>query len=365
MKLSCTQENLHRGLEIVSRASGRNTALPILSNVLLRAEPTGLRLTATNLEIGLTCLVRGKVEREGAYTVQGRLLNELVGLLSGDRIDLSLEDGSLSVVNKETKTSLKGLAADEFPLIPPIVRKNPISLPVAHLKQAISQTIFASAYDASRPEINGVLIKTEGKSLTLAATDSYRLAERRLALSVAAEPVSAIVPVRALQELVRILDGEAETASLFISENQLLVSVGDIELVSRLIEGQYPNYEQIIPKDSKTQATLSVSELTRVVKAASLFCKSGINDVALAFSDKGQLTVSAANAQVGENTTTISCEIKGPSNSAVFNYRYLLDGLASLDTPTAQIELTDPESPGLIRPTNDQPHLYLIMPIRQ
>ncbi len=365
MKISCTQENLHRGLEIVSRASGRNTALPILSNVLLRAESTGLRLTATNLEIGLTCLVRAKVEGAGAYTVQGRLLNELVGLLSSDRIDLSLANGELSVVTKETKTSLKGLSADEFPIIPPIERKNPISLPVSQLKQAITQTIFAAAYDASRPEINGVLLKTDGANLILAATDSYRLAERQLALTSPAGSVSAIVPIRALQELARVLDGAAETADLYLSENQLLVAVGDIELVSRLIEGQYPNYEQIVPKDSKTQATVAVTELSRVVKAASLFCKSGINDVTLAFSGPGQLTVSAANSQVGANTTTIDCAVKGPDNSAVFNYRYLLDGLANLDTPSAQIELTDPASPGLIRPASDQPYLYLVMPIRQ
>lgn len=365
MKFSCTQENFHKGLEVVARVSGKNAALPILSNVLVRAESTGVLLSTTNLEIGITCRIRGKVDAAGAYTVLGRLLNDFIALLPPTRIDVALEGGALNVSTDETTTTIKGAPAEEFPLIPAVEQKNPIVVGVAALKQAITQTIFAAAYDNSRPEINGVYVRVEEKSLTLAATDSYRLAERRIEAVSQGEARSAIVPVRALQELLRILDSDATEATLYLTDNQLLVQVDDIELVSRLIEGQYPDYAQIIPKESRTHAAVVVADLARVVKSASLFCKTGINDVTLTIGTGGKIIVRAANAQLGEHQTSVSAEVTGDENTVIFNYRYLLDGLACIPTNTVRLEATDPESPGLLTPTNDQPYRYLIMPIRQ
>lgn len=365
MKFSCTQENLHHGLEVVARASGKNSALPILSNILIRAESTGVSLSATNLEIGMTCIVRGKVEAQGAFTVQGRLLNELIALLPSARVDVSLESGALVVSTDETNTTLKGMPAEEFPLIPTIERKNPISLDVGALKEAITQTIFAAANDTARPEIAGIFMKIEGSALTLVATDSYRLAERRVAIPEVSEAQTAIVPARALMELLRILDGDAKQATLFLTNNQLLVQVDDIELVSRLIEGQYPDYEQIIPKEFQTNATLAVADLIRVVRATSLFCKTGINDVTLTLQTSGKIMVRAANTQVGEHQTSVDATVRGNESTIIFNYRFLLDGLASITTDQVRIDVTDSESPGLLSPTSEQPHRYLIMPIRQ
>ncbi len=365
MKFSCTQENLHRGLEMVARASGKNAALPILSNVLLKAESTGITLSATNLEIGISCSVRGKVEQPGSYTVQSKLLNDFIALLPDERIDLAFDQGALLVKTDQTQTTLKGIPSEEFPLIPTLERTNPIHVSGSLLRQAITQTIFAAAYDSSRPEISGVFFRVDGKTLVLAATDSYRLAERRIEINQPADPKSAIVPVRALQELLRILDHETEHVELYLSDNQLLVVIGDIELVSRLIEGQYPDYEEILPKDSHTKATLPVAEFTRVIKSASLFCKTGINDVTVSLSPSGEVTVRAANSQLGEHQTSLKGEVQGQATTVIFNYRYLLDGLANLSTDTALLQVSDAESPGLLLPTNEQPYRYLVMPIRQ
>jgi DNA polymerase III subunit beta len=365
MRFSCTQENLHRGLETVSRASGRNAALPILGNILIKAESTGIHLSATNLEIGISCLVRGKVEVEGAYTVQAKLINDYVALLPSARIDVSLENGALTLKTEHGQTTIKGVPAEEFPLIPTVERKQAMVVPADALTQAINQVAAAAATDSSRPEINGVYLRIDGTTLTLAATDSYRLAERQLSVEGASEARAAIVPVRALQEIARMTGAGEATLTLFLTENQLLVSGGDTELVSRLIEGQYPDYEQIIPKTARTHARVSTEELGRIVRAASLFCKPGINDVALALDAKGTVTVSAANTQIGEQRTSIEGVVSGEANAITFNYRYLLDGLSSISTDEVDLEVTDAENPGLLKPTDGQPLRYLIMPIRQ
>jgi DNA polymerase-3 subunit beta len=260
---------------------------------------------------------------------------------------------------------MKGMPAEEFPLIPTLERKKPIQVASEALRQAITQTIFAAAYDNARPEISGVFFQVDGPLLTLAATDSYRLAERRVPIAPTEEKRTAIVPTRALQELLRILDNSVETVELYLTDNQLLAVVGDVELVSRLIEGQYPDYEQILPKESQTKATLPVSEFSRIIKSASLFCKTGINDVTVGFDPSGSVTVRAANSQLGEHQTSLQGEVQGQATTVIFNYRYLLDGLANLPTDTAYLQVTNAESPGLLTPTNDQPYRYLIMPIRQ
>ncbi|USN53444.1 MAG: DNA polymerase III subunit beta [Candidatus Nomurabacteria bacterium] len=365
MKFSCTQENLIRGLTIVSRAVGKNAALPILGNILLTAESTGIRLSATNLEIGVTCMVRAKVETPGAYTIQGRLLHDFVNLLSNVRIDIELREEGLHITTGETTTTMKGIAADEFPVIPSVEEKSITKAATNDLRQALTQVLFAAANDNSRPEINGIYVKIENNNMVLAATDSYRLAERKININASGDTRAVIVPSRALQEVVRILDTEENEMSIILGENQILFRIGDIELVSRLIEGQYPEYQEIIPKEHLTTATFSVEALSRQVRAASLFCKTGINDITLAFVAGKGVTIEAANTQVGEHSTHLEGQVDGEGTSILFNYRYLLDGLASMSSEEVQIELTDSDGPGVFRPTNKESYTYLIMPIRQ
>jgi len=367
MKFSCTQENLNKGLSIVSHIASKNVTLPILSNVLIRAEQGQIKLSATNLEIGVFCALRGKIEEEGSFTVQARLLSDYINLLPNVRIDFRLEDGSLHIESEAGKTIIKGSPADEFPLIPQVEKKIGHELGAKTFRRAVGQVIFAAAFDESRPEISGVFMNFDKNELVLAATDSYRLAEKRIDLERAAKTAkSVIVPVKTLQELIRIVDDEVEKVEIYLSENQILFNFDEVGIISRLIEGQYPNYQQIIPREKQTVVKLNGQELIKAVKSASLFCKPGINDVGLEVNtaDK-KVVVSAFNTQVGENVTTLLGEVSGENNSIVFNYRYLLDGLQNIDDENVFLELNNSASPGVIKPESKTDYIYLIMPIKQ
>lgn len=363
MQFSCTQENLHRALTIVSHLATKNISLPILNNILIHADRGSVRLTATNLEIGVSCLLRGKVESEGSFTVSGKLFSDYVGLLPKDRVDVVLEDKALKITAPGAKTTIRGIPPEEFPLIPQVKRDSTFSVPGSALRSAIARVIFAAASDEARPEISGVLLVVHHKTLTLAATDSYRLAEQLVELPATAKDARIILPSRTLQEILRTLGDESVEIS--IDENQALFAYNDVEMTTRLIEGQYPDYTQIIPKEHQTTIEIGREDLVNAVKQASLFCKQGIYDVTLESDGEKTLTVRAANTQAGEYEKALTAKTTGAPVSIVFNYRYLLDGLGSLTSESAVLELGGPANPGLIRPQGMKQTLYLIMPIRQ
>ncbi|MBI3115608.1 MAG: DNA polymerase III subunit beta [Candidatus Kerfeldbacteria bacterium] len=364
MKFSCTQENLNRGLSIVSHVATRNVSLPILNNVLIQAEPGSIKLSATNLEIGVRCLLRGKVERAGRFTVNGKLFADYVALLPKDRVDVSLDGTALHVTSPGSKTTIRGASADEFPVIPEVKRDHSMKVPGADVKAAITRVIFAAAADEARPEISGVLIQARDKTLTLAATDSYRLAEQRLDLPQAVgREAKVILPSRSLQEVLRTLGDEP--VELILEENQALFAYDDVELTTRLIEGRYPDYAEIIPASHETTLEVGRGELINAVKQASLFCKHGVYDVTLESDGEKKLVVRAANTQAGEHETELTVKGTGGATSIVFNYRYLLDGLGAMPTDTVVLELGSSSSPGLLRSKGARGGLYLIMPIRQ
>jgi len=364
MKISCTQENLNKGLNNVSHIASKNVSLPILNNVLIKAEKGTIKLITTNLEIGINCQIRGKVEKEGEITVQAKLLNDYVNSLPSERVDLEAKDNKLEIKCGKARTVIKASSTEEFPLIPKVEKKEDYEVNTSEIKKAITQVIFATASDESRPEISGVYLKPAKEKIIIAATDSYRLAEKRVKNNKTSAGEAVIIPTRTLQELNRILTEDIEGVNFYINENQILFTFDGIELVSRLIEGQYPDYKQIIPSDHKTKLVLSTQKFIKIVKTTSLFCQPGINDVNLSVKEK-KLTVSASNSQLGENVSSLAAEIEGDDNEIVFNYRYLLDGLSSIDSEEVILELSDCNSPGLIKPKEDKDYLYIIMPIRQ
>lgn len=365
MKLSCTKENLQAGLAAAGRIASKNLTLPILGNILLRAEKGVLHLSATNLEVGVKSRVRAKVSDDGALTVQARLLTDYINLLEHEKIDLETEGATLRVVSGSSQTTIRGIPADDFPIIPTIQREHGIRASSPTLRDALSQVLFAAAQDVARPEISGTYVAASDDRLTLAATDSYRLAERTLKIEDGSAGRAMIVPTRALHELVRILPGEGTTEAYF-SESQALFVADSIELTTRLIEGQYPDYKQIIPKASATQATVDVEQFSNAIKTASLFCKPGINDVTLEFiPDKKTIICTAANTELGEHRGEFSAPVQGSRSTVVFNYRYLLEGFSNLKSASATIGVSDNVSPGVLRPENSKDYLYIIMPIRQ
>jgi DNA polymerase-3 subunit beta len=364
MKFSCTKENFAKGLSVVSHVAGRNANLPILDNILITAQQGVLTFTSTNLEVGIRSRIRGKVDIEGAFTVQAKLLAEYISLLPNERIDVELNDQVLQMKCAGHATAIRGMSAEEFPLIPEVKRVKEVTIQAEILKDAIQKTAFAVAMDDTRPEISGVLFSLSEKSLTLAATDSYRLAEKTIPVEKSSEALRIILPLRTLQDLLRVL-GEAEMVQFYLGESQILFVIGETEIVSRLIEGQYPDYKQIIPTAYTTRVTASTDQLVTAIKTAGLFSKSGVNDIHIQIRPKErQLEIHGANAQLGEDTSTLAVEVEGKENSIVFNYRYLLEGLTSLDGEEVMLDLINPTNPGVVRPKSSDGAIYIVMPIK-
>jgi DNA polymerase-3 subunit beta len=315
------------------------------------------------------------VETEGSFTADARLLSEYVNLLSNDQINISLEtDDFLKVVCRSSETKVKGIPSDDFPVIPQIERKDPIKVNTQDLKKAISQVIFSVAVSETRPEISGVLMNFNGiekGKVFMVGTDSYRLTEKNLKFQGPEEEKQVIVPVKTLQELLRILNNlkdqanPVENVEVYISENQILFVLDSIELISRLVEGQYPDYKQIIPKETKTTVIASTSELTKAIKTVALFSKSGIFDISLVFEATQGLVVKATNTQVGESSSVVEVAFTGETNDTTLNFRYLLDGLNNIDTEEVEISLVDNAVPCLLRPKGETDYLYIVMPIKQ
>jgi len=384
MKISCTQENLNQGLFVVSHLAAKSASLPILNNILFQVDKNTIKLSATNLEIGVSCVVRGKVEEPGDFTVQSRLLADYMSLLPKERVDLVSpnqvgegQDQILEVKCKNYATKIKGQPAVDFPVIPQIEKKQAYVLKPEDFRQAVSQVIFAVSANETRPEINGISFNFKGDKLILATTDSYRLAEKTITLGGKPElgDKRVIVPTRTMQELLRILSSfkdpaaisNIEEVKIYISENQILFTLDSIELISRLVEGQYPDYQQIIPSESKTKVVLDVMELTKATKTASLFTRSGIYDVSLEFvAGKKEVVISSTNSQLGENTSNIGGEFSGEDNRIVVNYRYLLDGLQNINSDQVEVSIIDGNNPCVLRPVGKKSdYLYIIMPIKQ
>ena len=368
MKIICTQENLNKGLGAASHIASRNVTLPILNNILIKASKGMIKLMATNLEMGISAVIRGKIEREGEVTIQARLIADYINLLPRENVELNLEGDNLNIRCGNYKTFIKGLAAGDFPLIPEIEKKGEIVIEAGDLKKAIAQVMFAVTLDEARPEISGVYFSFSGKTLTMVGTDSYRLAEKKVNLKNGeTENKNIIVPLKTIQEVYRILsDDFGNEVGLFVNHNQILFRFNEVELISRLIEGQYPDYQQILPDNAKTQAKVNINDFMRVIKSASLFCKPGINDVKLAvLGEKKSIIVASLNSSVGENVVNVEAEVSGEDNEAVFNFRYLLDGLNNLDVAEVNLELISGNAPGVLKPAGDATYLYVVMPIRQ
>jgi DNA polymerase-3 subunit beta len=379
MKFTCTQENLNQGFQIVQHATSKNLNLPILNNVLINLKENEIKLLTTNLDIGISYTVRGKIEKEGSFTVNAKLISDYVNLLPKENIDIELDNKEqLHVKCSGHQTKIKGLNSSDYPLIPELNKQNKAIINVESFKEAINSVLFAVSKNENRPELNGVLFKFNNNQLILASTDSYRLAERKISIkNNNLGSINIIVPSKTLQELVRVLsilkgnlNNESEI-NIYISEGQILFVFDNFELVSRLIEGNYPDYEQIIPAKFNTQVICLVSDLLKNIKTVSLFVKENINDITLQFQVnnedplKSAINIRAFNEQLGESDSTTGSNITGIDNNIVVNYVYLLEGLNNIKTEEVKLEIIDNLSPIVISSANQDQYLYIVMPIRQ
>lgn len=372
MKFTCTKENLSHALQLVGPLAGKQANLPILTHVLLRVSESRLEVATTNLEVALRVYVRAKVDSPGAWTVPAKTLTDYVQLLTGEQVECRLEEQELLVSCTDSKTKIKGVGADEFPVLPEVEEEHAYSIEAAALKDGLSQVVVAAAKNEIRPELAGVYFGFhvgEGKRLVMAATDSYRLAERKLPLTQGGDAITCIVSARSVYEMIRVLGlekGGGETqARLWASSNQIALRFHDIEMVSRVIDGQYPDYTQIIPTAFKTTAVFPVDTVVNKIKAASLFTTTGVNAVSfdMNVADK-TIGISSTSTQTGEHSSTVDATVEGEENSILLNHRYVLDGLQHMENDI-EFAVNSPDAPCLFRPKDNQEYTYIVMPIRQ
>ena len=369
MKVSCLQEHLSKGLSTVGRAVAARSTLPVLSNIMLSTDDGQLKLSATNLEIGINCWIGAKVEEEGAITVPARLLSEFVNSLPSDRIDMALvaRTKTLNVRCARYEANIKGIDASEFPLIPQLSEDHAVYLSPENLREMIDQVTLSAAADESRPVLTGVLTKLEGNELTMAASDGFRLSVRKTEL---AEPVEetqqVIIPARALQELGRISADEEDPVQMVISaqRNQVFFHITNVDLISQLVEGAFPDYRRIIPQTYTTRTVLDTHGFRDAVRLAFLFARDSANIVRThVFPDDSRLVINASSAEMGDNVGELDAEVEGSEIEIAFNARYLLDVLGVIHTAQVAVETTTPSSPGVIKPVGGDEFIHVIMPM--
>ena len=362
------QENLARGLSTVSRAVSSRSSLPVLANVLLRTEDAGLKLTATNLEIGITSWVPGKIDTEGALTVPARLLTDVVGgLPAGERVDLEVEGTTLSVRAGRFQTHLRGIDADEFPVIPAAGERPTTRVSQKVLRKALSEVTFAAASDEARPILTGVLTRFAGERLTLAAADNYRIAVKSIDVLSPVEDVSLVIPARSYVELMRVLADTDDPVDIMLApaRSQVIFHVDTIDLVSRLIDGQFPNYQQVVPTSHSSRAIVDRDELLKAVRLSALIAAGAANVVKLRIGEEGSAGITiAAAADVGDAEGQVEAELEGDPVTVAFNARYLTEALQNVDADRLALELNGPLSSGVFRPTDDADYVHVIMPVR-
>jgi DNA polymerase-3 subunit beta len=375
MKVSCLQENLAKGLSIVGRAVASRSTLPVLANVLLAVDNGQLKLAATNLEIGINCWVGAKIEEEGAITIPARLLADFVNSLPPERIDLVLDEGTqtLNLKCARFESNIKGIDAQEFPVVPTASDgETAIKLDPESLRRMIDQVVFAAATDESRPILTGVLVQFDEDSMTMAAADGFRLSVKATPLSqYAGEPTEVIIPARALMELSRISADQEQPVEVIITpaRKQILFHLQSIDLVSQLIEGKFPDYNQIIPKGYATRTILETSSFLKAARVSHLFARDSANIIKLEVIPagdelmNGQITLVATSAELGDNVADVDASIEGEPLEIAFNAKYLIDVLSVIESPQVALETTAASSPGVIRPIGDDQFTHVIMPM--
>ncbi|MBT5017000.1 DNA polymerase III subunit beta [Candidatus Peregrinibacteria bacterium] len=368
MKVKCRQKDLAFALNLVNRAVSPNTTLPVLNNILMKAEGKRLYFSATNLEVAMTYFIDVEVFNEGAITIPAKLITSYVSLLKDEEVELKLEDRlSLSIKTPLAHTKIKGIDPTEFPIIPTVEKGDEFTLTSEGLERAITQTVFAASSNVSRPVLTGVLFRIEKEDLSMVATDSYRLSERKVGLKKGvSESHDCIIPSHTIAELGKILSyfGEA-IVECHVTKNQILFSVQNLKIISRLIDGSFPDYKRIIPSSSKTKLKVNVQDFILAVKKVSLFVQETNNNVKISVTNNGKLIISTDETQIGEGTAEVDVKIEGNNNKVALNAQYILDCLSHINDETIDLAIDNKLSPVTIKPEKKEArYTHIIMPLK-
>lgn len=362
MKLKVTQENLNKALGLVARVANTRGTLPVLSNVLLKIEGNRLSVSATNLDIAISCQLGAQVQTEGALTVPARLLQDFINGLPSGVIELEQEDQRLKVNTDSYKSVINGVSAEEFPVMPAIEGGTKWSVAGPIMKKALQQVLMAASNDESRPVLTGVYFHTVNGTLYMAATDSYRLAEKRLVA--VKENVQLLIPATALHDVLRIINDYEGDIQVVHDDQQVQFRAGDVELVARLIEGNYPDYRKLVPASFATTATMSRADLVSITKVSSLFARESAGSIVVSVDEPSEsIWIHAVASQLGENNATLKIDAKG-SGSITLNSRYLLDALQAMDAKTVQLGFNGKLEAAMLTDVDNDDYLHIIMPLK-
>ncbi len=374
MKVTVLQENLARGLGIVSKAVSPRSTLPVLANVLVASDEGRLRLSATNLELGITCWIPARIEEEGSTTVPSRTFNDLVSTLPSDQVLLKLDvkTQTLNVRGGTSTNDIKCIDAQEFPPLPVPDLDGAVQINVGDFREMIHQVVFAASSDEARPVLMGVLVQVDKDKLTMAAADGFRLSVRKAVLSTPAlAPVSAIVPSQALKELARVATDGEEPIYMVLPKGrgQVVFRVKDVEVVSQLIDGTFPDYQQIIPRKYNSRTLVSTASLLKACKQAEIFAREGSNvarfniKTAQGEMQPSEVEITATSEETGKNETIVEATVDGSGVLIAFNVKFLREVLEVVKTPNVALETSAANAPGVVRPVGDDNFLHVIMPM--
>jgi len=370
MKFTCIQEDLSRALNIVSRVVSNKAVLPVTQNVLLSAEDSMLKVMGTDLNTTITMWIGAQIEQDGDITIPAKLLNDFVNALPPETAEIQLTKKPLGINIKCAgyESNISGMKANDFPTVPSVDEGMAAKIEAATLKQAVDRVAFAAADEDSRPVLTGVNVEIRGDEVTFAAADGFRLSVYNCSLSEAPEEdMEFLVRARAMSELGRLLNTE-EDVEFTVTENtnHVLFRIGDVEVISSLISGAFPNYSQLIPGDHKTRAVISTDEFLRATRTAAIFAREDSNIVRLRVGEKdegpGHMTLTSYASEVGDNTSEIEANVKGEDAKIAFNSRYLTDVLGVLDGDIV-VELSSPTTPGVLRPVEEDDFVHVVMPM--
>jgi DNA polymerase-3 subunit beta len=374
MKVTVLQENLAHGLSVVSRAVSPRSTLPVLANILIASDEGRLRLSATNLELGITCWIPARIDQEGSTTVPARTFADLVNTLPAEQVLLALDTKSqtLNVRGGTSTNDIKCIDAQEFPPLAVPDLDGAVQLKVADFREMIQQVAFAASTDEARPVLMGVLLTVEKDKLVMAAADGFRLSVRKATLAAPAPAaVSAIIPARSLMELARVAVDGAETVKMVIPKQrgQVVFRLKDVEVTSQLIDGTFPDYQQIIPRKFTSRTLVSTAALLKACKQAEIFAREGSNVARLNIKagsgrqQPSEVEMSATSEETGKNETIIEATVDGGGVLIAFNVKFLREALEIIRTPNVALEMSAANAPGVLRPVGDEEYLHVIMPM--
>ncbi len=360
MKLQVTQENLNKALMSVSRIASSRSTLPILANVLIKTTNNLLTISATNLSLAITHSIGAKISQEGSITVPARLMQDYVSSLPADIIELEVENNKLKLKTKNYTSTINGISADDYPEMPSIDKPSKFTIQSSSLKEALSEVVLVASNDETRPVLTGILFDSNEHGFLIAATDSYRLAEKKL--TSLKKDFKLLIPASSIQDLLRILPDENITINIEYDDNQIKFNVNEIELLTRLLSGQYPDYQALIPKKFEIKATVDKQSMISIVKIANLFARETAGSIKINIKNN-LVEINSIASQIGENNSSTEAQTSG-QGEITLNAKYLLDALNVINSNKVDFNFNGKLEPILVTPNNQKNYLHIIMPLK-